>query len=110
MTRMALLIALSISFQVIGNSRVIVAETQQYHCGYINTKGEVSIPFLYEYVTEFSHGIASFASTCFYDREFATHATAKPGLLGLIDRTGKAIMEPTFVYIGPLSDSRAAVA
>jgi hypothetical protein len=61
--------------------------------GYLNTRGEIVIPFRYESVSSFSGGVA---------------AVQRDGKWGYLDREGHVVIPFEFDYAGPFSNGLAA--
>jgi len=63
-------------------------------CGYVDHAGKLAMPVWFDAAHEFSEGLA---------------AAGKPETLGYIDRSGKHVIRPRFLWAGPFSSGVARV-
>ena len=77
-----------------------------YKYGFLNKKGEVEIPFVYDRLSPYNGG---FAAAFKGDKGNLLYGTKSDGSYFYIDKTGKEIIKIEYDYANPFSEGLAAV-
>jgi WG repeat protein len=64
-------------------------------CGYFDRNGKVAIPFQYDWIHPFSEGVAAVSV-----KGQSPRCTLDARLYGLIDTSGKYVLQPEYCYVG----------